>query len=180
MTTLAQVRKAALALAEVEETTHFGMVAFKVRGKGFASVTKDKAWLQVNLEASDAENVIGEIAGAELILRSDAVIGVKVPLGGINGMQSNALVYRAWLARAPKKLARVESSAATADVGSVGDLHASIGRPATRALAGAGLSTLKLLSTWTKAAVLDLHGVGPKAVDLLERAMAEQGLDFKA
>jgi hypothetical protein len=105
---------------------------------------------------------------------------VKVPLGGINGMQSNALVYRAWLARAPKKLARVESSAATADVGSVGDLPASIGRPATRALAGAGLSTLKLLSTWTKAAVLDLHGVGPKAVDLLERAMAEQGLDFKA
>ncbi len=39
MTTLAQLRKAALALPETEEGTHFGMVAFSVRGKGFASVT---------------------------------------------------------------------------------------------------------------------------------------------
>ncbi|MFH9060428.1 hypothetical protein ACH4GM_04270 [Streptomyces coeruleorubidus] len=41
MTTVTQLRKAALALPEAEEGTHFGMVAFAVRGRGFASVTKD-------------------------------------------------------------------------------------------------------------------------------------------
>ena len=40
MTTAARVRKGALALPEVEDGTHFGMVAFTVRGKNFATVTK--------------------------------------------------------------------------------------------------------------------------------------------
>lgn len=50
MTTISQLGKAALALPEVEEGTHFGMVSFAVRGKGFVSVTKDGA---VQLQLSD-------------------------------------------------------------------------------------------------------------------------------
>ncbi|GGV02024.1 hypothetical protein GCM10010211_81680 [Streptomyces albospinus] len=42
ISTLAQLRKTALALPEVE-ATHFGMTAFSIRGKRFASVTKDGA-----------------------------------------------------------------------------------------------------------------------------------------
>ena len=43
MTTLSQLRKAALALPEVEEGSHFGMVAFSVRGRGFVSVSKENS-----------------------------------------------------------------------------------------------------------------------------------------
>lgn len=48
MTTKAQLRKAALALPETGEDTHFGMLAYSVRGKGFASLTDD-GWVQLQL-----------------------------------------------------------------------------------------------------------------------------------
>jgi hypothetical protein len=55
MTTLARLRRAALALPEVEEGTHFGMVAFAVRGKGFASLTTDgRVQLQLPDDVADA------------------------------------------------------------------------------------------------------------------------------
>lgn len=59
-----------------------------------------------------------------------------------------------------------------------GDLPASIGAPATRALHGEGIETLDELARRTKREVAALHGVGPKAVRILEEALAERGLDF--
>lgn len=51
-------------------------------------------------------------------------------------------------------------------------------RPAQRALAGAGYLRLEQLAEVGEAEVSRLHGVGPKAVAQLRRALAERGLSF--
>lgn len=178
MTTTAQVRKAALSLPEVTESTHFGMVAFRVRDKGFVSVTKDDV-LQVQLHPGDIARTVSELPGSEPLVRMGTPIGVRVPLAAVNGMQSNALVRRAWLARAPKRLAASVQASDESDVGEVGDLPKGIGSPATRALAGVGLTTLEQLAERTEAEVAALHGVGPKALRLLSRELAVRGLRFR-
>lgn len=57
MTRIDQLRRAALALPEVEEATHFGMVAFSIRGKGFAWVTKDGV-VQLQLPADVTDRAL--------------------------------------------------------------------------------------------------------------------------
>jgi len=59
-----------------------------------------------------------------------------------------------------------------------GALPASIGRPATRALHAAGLTSLALVAGRPRREVLALHGVGPKAVRVLEEALADHGLEW--
>lgn len=178
MTTLAQLRKAALALPEVEEGTHFGMVAFSVRGKGFASVTKD-GQVQLQLPEADAETAVSAHPTGERLVRNGTPIGFRAPLADINGKELNALVRAAWFHRAPKRLS---APLAAADAGAKpadSDLPAAIGRPATNALLGAGLSTLALVAGRTRDELLALHGVGPKAVRILADALAEKGMALR-
>ncbi|MEO6571813.1 MAG: DNA-binding protein [Ilumatobacteraceae bacterium] len=54
----------------------------------------------------------------------------------------------------------------------------SIGRPATRALATIGVTTLGQLVGHTEAELQALHGFGPRAARILRSALAERGLDF--
>ena len=61
----------------------------------------------------------------------------------------------------------------------VGDLPA-IGRPATNALVQAGITTLAQVAEHPSSELLALHGVGPKAIRLLDTALAERGLGFAA
>jgi hypothetical protein len=56
------------------------------------------------------------------------------------------------------------------------DLPKAIGKPATRALAGVGINSLKDLTGRTAAELLALHGVGPKAIRILTETLAERGL----
>ncbi len=178
MTTLAQLRKAALGLPEVEEGTHFGMVAFAVRGKGFASVTKDgRAQLQLPEEA--VEEAVAAHPSGERLKRMGKPIGFHVPLEDINGKDLNALVYASWAHRAPKRLAATLAQAQTAAEGPVGDLPAGIGKPATRALLGAGIASLEQVARHSAAELLALHGVGPKAVRILGEELAARGLALK-
>lgn len=58
------------------------------------------------------------------------------------------------------------------------DLPAGLARPAQRALAEAGYTQLEQLARVTEDEVLKLHGMGPKALDQLRRALAEKGLSF--
>jgi predicted flap endonuclease-1-like 5' DNA nuclease len=51
-----------------------------------------------------------------------------------------------------------------------------IGRPATRALAERGVASLEQVAGWSRGDLLALHGVGPKAVGILEGALADAGL----
>lgn len=53
-----------------------------------------------------------------------------------------------------------------------------IGAPATRALAAAGVTRLAELTDHGAGDLLALHGVGPKAVELLRAALAERGMWF--
>ncbi|HSJ29617.1 MAG TPA: helix-hairpin-helix domain-containing protein [Acidimicrobiia bacterium] len=172
MTTEAQLRKAALALPEVVEGTHFGMVAFLVREKGFASVTPD-GQVQLYLPDDDADAALADHPSAERLVRMGTPIGVRIPLADLDGQALNHLVRRAWFSRAPKRLAAVLAQADAASPGE-GDLPPSIGRPATQALVGAGITTLDDVAARSEQELLAMHGVGPKAVRILAEALAER------
>lgn len=58
------------------------------------------------------------------------------------------------------------------------DLPKGIGAPATRALNGAGFTTLAQLTRLTQEELLALHGVGPKALALIIAALQERGLSL--
>ncbi|WP_068774929.1 DNA-binding protein [Paenibacillus sp. FJAT-26967] len=58
------------------------------------------------------------------------------------------------------------------------DLPAGLSKPALRALRGAGLSTLEQFSKMTEAEVLQLHGMGPKGIELIRLALADKGKSF--
>lgn len=179
MTTLAQLRKAALGLPETEEGTHFGMVAFNVRGKGFASVTSDGI-THLHLSETDADKALSRYPPAERLVRMGKPIGIRIPLGEIGGKDLNELVEQAWASRAPKRLISARSASMTgeAPVGPAA-LPTSIGRPATRALLFEGIRNLRDVSGRTQTELLALHGVGPKAIRILEEALAERGMAFR-
>ena len=57
----------------------------------------------------------------------------------------------------------------------VNDLPDELAKPARRALTGAGYTRLEQLTRLSEAEVLRLHGMGPKALDRLRRALAARG-----
>ncbi|MCY9787241.1 helix-hairpin-helix domain-containing protein [Nocardiopsis sp. EMB25] len=178
MTTLTQLRKAALALPEVEEGTRSGMVVFSVRGAGFVSVAEDGR-VRLRLPVAEVEAAEAAHPGGDRIVREEEVIGFGLPLADVDGQKLNALVRAAWYHRAPERLAK-ELAAADAGTGPAdGDLPAGIGKPATRALLGAGLGTLAEVATRSEKELLALHGVGPKAVRILRETLAEKGMSLR-
>ena len=62
----------------------------------------------------------------------------------------------------------------------VDDSLPKIGAPATRALASIGVTRLSQLADHRARDLLALHGFGPRAIRLLEDALREQGLSFRA
>ncbi len=58
------------------------------------------------------------------------------------------------------------------------DLPVELAKPARRALVEAGYGRLEQLTDLSEAKVKQLHGVGPKALDQLRRALAAKGLSF--
>ncbi len=52
--------------------------------------------------------------------------------------------------------------------------------PSLRALHNAGIRSMQGLTRWTQADLAALHGMGPKALGILESALAERGLALKA
>jgi hypothetical protein len=54
-----------------------------------------------------------------------------------------------------------------------------IGAPATRALAGIGVTRLSQLTEHRAVDLLKLHGMGPRAITILRQALAEQGLSLR-
>jgi hypothetical protein len=53
-----------------------------------------------------------------------------------------------------------------------------IGAPATRALNAAGYHSVEDLDGVSRASLLALHGVGPRAIRILDEAMREDGLSM--
>lgn len=54
-----------------------------------------------------------------------------------------------------------------------------IGAPATRALASVGITRLDELAGRSETELLDLHGVGPRALRILREALAAHGLSMR-
>jgi DNA repair protein RadC len=53
-----------------------------------------------------------------------------------------------------------------------------LARPAQRALAGAGIQSLKQLSNFSEQEIQLLHGIGPNALKQLHAALQAKGLSF--
>lgn len=60
----------------------------------------------------------------------------------------------------------------------ISDIPTSIGAPARRALNGVGYLKLEQFTKVSEAEILKLHGVGPKALDIIRRALIDKGLTF--
>ena len=60
------------------------------------------------------------------------------------------------------------------------DLPVALAKPAQRALAAAGYRRLEQLTDVSEAQLKQLHGIGPKALDQLRRALSARGLSFAA
>ena len=58
------------------------------------------------------------------------------------------------------------------------DLPRELSNPARRALTGAGYVRLEQFTQLSEAEVLRLHGMGPKAIEMIRRALAARGLSF--
>jgi hypothetical protein len=52
--------------------------------------------------------------------------------------------------------------------------------PALRALSAAKIKSMSDLTRWTEADLAALHGMGPKALDLLRKALTASGKRFRA
>ncbi|MGN7356158.1 DNA-binding protein [Paenibacillus sp. SAF-054] len=70
----------------------------------------------------------------------------------------------------------VEESNQTESI--VTDIPNNIGKPAMRALTHAGYQHLEQFTNISESEILKLHGVGPKAVATIRRALEEKGLSF--
>lgn len=164
MTTTAQLRKAALSNTGVLEESADGKRVFTVGGEEFASLDS-AARVRLRLPDPEVEDVI---ARHETAVRAGE--SVLVPIADIDGQALNHWVRRAWIHCAPADLAAAARAADRVDAGAVGDLPKAIGKPATRALANAGITTLDQVAELTDAQLRALHGVGPKAVRILREA----------
>jgi hypothetical protein len=58
------------------------------------------------------------------------------------------------------------------------DLPEGLPAPARRALAGAGFERLDQLARAHASEVARLHGMGPRGIEMLRRALAERGKSF--
>jgi hypothetical protein len=61
-----------------------------------------------------------------------------------------------------------------------GDVFASLGAPARRALENHGINDMKQLSDYSEKQILKLHGMGPGSMPKLRGLLQAQGLSFKS
>ncbi|MFC0471491.1 DNA-binding protein [Halalkalibacter kiskunsagensis] len=66
------------------------------------------------------------------------------------------------------------------DAGRKTDLPTKLGKPARRALEGAGYLTLEQTSKSSEAELMQLHGIGPKALGQIWKALTAEGRSFFA
>lgn len=58
-------------------------------------------------------------------------------------------------------------------------LFVDMGAPVRRALENNKIKTLKQLSHYTEAELLNLHGIGPSSIPKLKKKLQKEGLSFK-
>lgn len=111
MTTPDDIRTYATALPEVEERTHFGKPAFRVRDKLFVSVHDEPEGLSAIVgvgreaataaaaDAPDVHEVVWRVHGETRLF-----VGLRVDLGRVSAETLQSLVEHAWRNKAPRRL----------------------------------------------------------------------------
>jgi hypothetical protein len=105
------IRRWAMALPEVEETSHFRfhVPVWKVRGKTFLGVGRDETTAVFCISEQEAdEAATADPASYEAVRRQDArrsFLGLQAELSRISPERISDLVEMAWRHQAPKRLA---------------------------------------------------------------------------
>jgi hypothetical protein len=108
--TTEDIRRWAIALPEVEETSHFRfrVPQFKVRGRTFAGLGKDATTAVFCVSEQEAESATADDpATCQAVRRRDArrsFLGLQVQLRSVSRARVRGLVEDAWRHQAPKRL----------------------------------------------------------------------------
>jgi len=102
---LATARRFALSLPETAEEPHFEMSSFRVRGKIFATVPPDRAYLNVFVDELEiAASAAQDPAVYEPLRWGRRVRGLRVRLASAPDARVMELLEEAWRRKAPKRL----------------------------------------------------------------------------
>ena len=116
MVTVAQMRKLALALPAVEEKSHFEQPDFRVRGKIFASLSRDGTRATLKLPP-DVQTMVLD-ARPKVFSAAAGAWGrsgwTYVQLARARVAELSALLAESWRLVAPRRLAQAESAAPAA------------------------------------------------------------------
>ena len=105
MSDLATARRFALSLPEATEEPHFEMSSFRVRGKIFATVPPDGAYLHVFVDELETAAAVDQNPAVFEPLRwGDRVRGLRVRLAPAPDARVMELLEEAWRRKAPKRL----------------------------------------------------------------------------
>lgn len=108
MITLDDIRRYATAFPEVEETTHFRLPTFKVKGKPFAGVEKGGRTAVVSVGQEEAAAAVAaDPETFEEVWRKAATqifVGLRVELARVSPERLQELVEQAWRNKAPKRV----------------------------------------------------------------------------
>lgn len=99
---LAQVRRCAMALAEVTEQPHHEYSSFRVRGKIFVTVPPDEQHVHVFTDEASREQALALYPEfAEKRLWGGKVVGLRLSLAAADTNAVEALVRAAWQFKRP-------------------------------------------------------------------------------
>lgn len=100
------VRKLALALPEAAEAPHHEMTSFRVRGRIFATMPPSGQWLHVFIADNERELAIAmHPQWISPLVWGGSVRGVRIDLARALPKVIDGLLWDAWRAKAPKRLA---------------------------------------------------------------------------
>ena len=162
--TATQFRRIALGFAGAVESAHMRHPDFRVGGKIFATLGyPTKAHGAIMLTAREQARLIrmDPAAYAAAAGKWGAGGATVVTLKAADAKTVAAAMKNAWQQRAPKRPPeRTHPNSAAFPDGLSG--------PALRALANAGIRSMKDLAKWSEKDLAALHGMGPKAIRMLK------------
>jgi hypothetical protein len=107
-TNVADARQFALSLPEVTEEPHFEKSSFRVRGKIFATVPPDGAFLHVFVDQLEIDACAAENPTAFEPLRwGKRTTGLRINLAHAPAERVHELIEESWRRKAPKSLIAV-------------------------------------------------------------------------